>query len=91
MVIPAPGQATEEGDGVRQGLRRDRRVRATHRGCRFPSRHDADQREVLGLIAAEGGWCVRSHHFDGGGRSYPKGKHRKTEASVESQESSLII
>lgn len=80
MVIPAAGQATEEGDGLWQGLRRDWHFRGTHRGCWFPSRHDADQREVLGLIAAEGGWCVRRHHFDGGGRSYPKGKHRKTGA-----------
>ena len=44
----------------------------THRGRRFPSRHDADQREVLGLVTAEGGRGVSGHHLDGGGRSYPK-------------------
>ena len=44
----------------------------THRGRRFPSRHNADQREVLGLVAAEGGRGVSGHHLDGGGRSYPK-------------------
>lgn len=51
----------------------------THCGRWFPSGHDADQREVLGLVAAEGGWHVRGHHFDGGGGSYPRGKHSETE------------
>lgn len=77
VVTGAAGRATKEGGLA--GTRRDD-SRGTHRGRWFPSRHDADQREVLGLVTAEGCWCVSGHHLDGGGRSYSKEKHRKTNA-----------
>ena len=65
MLARAAGQATHEGTqpGGRGG---------THRGRGLPSRHDADQREVPGLVAAEGGRGVSGHHLDGGGRSCRK-------------------
>ena len=77
VVTGAAGRATKVGGPA--GTRRDD-SRGTHHGRWFPSRHDADQREVLGLVAAEGGWRVSGHHLNGGGRSYPKEKHRKTNA-----------
>lgn len=57
-------------------------VLGTHHGRWLPSRHNADQCEVLGLVAAEGGGCVRGHHFDGGGRSCQR-EAQETQAELE--------
>lgn len=72
-------QLTKPGEGGPRG---------THHGRWFPSGHDADQREVLGLVTVEGGWRLCSHHFDGGRRSCQKGSTKAKRLSWKVQEES---